>query len=121
MRRVDTPVRVSAQPVLDHAAIEQYRQRLSQLRADIEELESRNQPERATQARAERDWLMAELTASTGLSGRARRFPDNPERARLAVGKAIRRAIRRIDAADASTGEHLRRTVHTGIRCVYRP
>jgi hypothetical protein len=64
---------------------------------------------------------MAELAAGTGLGGRARRFPDSAERARLAVGKAIRRAIARIHQADPSIGEHLHRTVQTGMRCSYQP
>ncbi len=44
-----------------------------------------------------------------------------PERARVAVGKAIRRALARITDADAVIGEHLRQTVHTGARCSYWP
>ena len=52
---------------------------------------------------------------------RNRAFPDQPERARVAVGKAIRRALARITEADAVIGEHLRQTVHTGVRCSYWP
>jgi hypothetical protein len=37
------------------------------------------------------------------------------------VGKAIRRALARITEADAVIGEHLRQTVHTGVRCSYWP
>jgi hypothetical protein len=37
------------------------------------------------------------------------------------VGKAIRRAIVRATEADAIIGEHLRQTVHTGVRCSYWP
>jgi hypothetical protein len=55
------------------------------------------------------------------LGGRTRAFPDQPERARVAVGKAIRRALARITEADAVIGEHLRQTVHTGVRCSYWP
>jgi hypothetical protein len=112
---------LSAQPALDRTAMQQYRQRLSGLRAEIDLLEANDERERAARARAERDWLMAELSAATGLGGRARRFPDSAERARLAVGKAIRRAITRIHESDPATGEHLRRTVHTGMRCCYLP
>jgi hypothetical protein len=107
----------SAQPVLDRVAAQQYRQRLSQVNAEIED----HDPERSARARAERDWIVAELAAGTGLGGRPRHVPDSAERARLAVGKAIRRAIARIDAADPVTGGHLRRSVHTGVRCWYLP
>jgi hypothetical protein len=111
----------SAQPVLDEQATRTYRQRLSQLQADIDDYESLNDLERAAAARAERDWLLAELTAATGLGGRVRAFADGQERARIAVGKAIRRALTRIAHADPVIGAELRATVHTGLRCSYRP
>ena len=107
----------AAQRVLDPAAIAEYRSRLKNLDTEIDELE----PDRARQARAERDWLVAQLSSAAGLGGRTRAFPDQPERARVAVGKAIRRALARITEADAVIGEHLRQTVHTGVRCSYWP
>jgi hypothetical protein len=101
----------AAQRVLDPEAIAEYRSRLKRLDTEIDELE----PERARQARAERDWLVAQLSSAAGFGGRTRAFPDQPERARVAVGKAIRRALARITEADAVIGEHLRQTVHTGV------
>jgi hypothetical protein len=62
---------------------------------------------------------MAELAAGTGLRGRTRRFSDNAERARIAVGKAIRRAVDRAGEADRLIGDHLHDSVHTGMHCVY--
>ena len=85
--------------------------------AAIDQLE----PDRARQVRAERDWLVAQLSSAAGFAGRTRAFPDQPERARVAVGKAIRRALARITEADGVIGEHLRQTVHTGVRCSYWP
>ncbi len=111
----------SAQPMLDHEAIRDYRRRLKDLSEQSTELESGNEPDRAARAREERDWLLTELARATQIGGRTRRFPDGEERARIAVGKAIRRALIRITEADALIGEHLRQTVHTGVRCWYRP
>jgi hypothetical protein len=111
----------SVQPVLDRAAIGKYRHRLSRLRAEIDELEARNDTRRAAEARAERDWLVAALSGASAIGDRIRRFTDNPERARIAVGKAIRRAITRIAEADIVIGEHLRSRVRTGMRCSYWP
>jgi hypothetical protein len=116
-----TPTAVSAQPMLDQLATGQYRRRLAELSADIEDLESRSDGDGAARARAERDWLIAELAGATGISGRSRRFPDNAERARITVGKAIRRALTRVCDTDAVIGTHLRSSVHTGMRCSYRP
>ena len=107
----------AAQRVLDPEAIAEYRSRLKRLDTEIDELE----PDRARQARAERDWLVAQLSSAAGLGGRTRAFPDQPERARVAVGKAIRRALARITEANGVIGEHLRQTVHTGVRCSYWP
>ncbi|MGH3398211.1 MAG: hypothetical protein ACRDPO_26335, partial [Streptosporangiaceae bacterium] len=107
------------QPVLDAEAIAGYRGRLRRLDAELDELTPGSDADRA--ARAERDWLVAQLASATGLGGRPRSFPDDSERARVAVGKAIRRALTRITAADAVIGEHLRQAVRTGARCSYWP
>jgi hypothetical protein len=107
------------QPLLDAVAIRQYRDRLRQVNEQLE----RADEDDATldRARAERDWLIAQLASATGLGGRTRTFPGDSERARVAVGKALRRAIARIADADASIGAHLRQCVHTGTFCSYWP
>jgi hypothetical protein len=110
-----------AQAVLDHEAIAEYRDRLKRLDAELDPPGPGNDPGRVARARAERDWLIAELAAAAGLGGRTRSFPDQGERARVAVGKAIRRAIIRVTEEDAIVGEHLRQAVHTGVRCSYWP
>ncbi len=111
----------AAQPLLDHEAVAEYRYRLKRLDAEIDQLEPGDDTGRAARARAERDWLVAQLATAAGFGGRTRSFPDQGERARVAVGKAIRRAIVRITQADSAIGEHLRQTVHTGVRCSYWP
>lgn len=111
----------SGQEVLDREAVRSYQRRMTALSTEIDELQSRGEPERAAAARAERDWVAAELAHATGIGGRARTFPDGTERARIAVGKAIRRALQRIAEADAVIGDHLRQAVHTGVRCCYWP
>jgi hypothetical protein len=110
----------SGQPLLDDQAMATYKQRLAQLQADIDECEAMNEIERAATLRAERAWLVDELAAATGMAGRLRTFPGSKERARTAVGKAIRRALNRIDEADPVIGRELRATVETGTRCCYR-
>ena len=112
----------AAQRVLDPEAIVEYRNRLRQLDTELDETGiDEPEPGRTSQARAERDWLVAQLSSAAGFGGRTRAFPDQPERARVAVGKAIRRALARITDANAVIGEHLRQTVHTGVRCSYWP
>jgi hypothetical protein len=110
-----------AQPMLDEVAVRAYRLRLSQLQAEIDEFEKGNDLGRAARVRAEREWLIAGLTSATGLGGRVRHFANGEERARISVGKAIRRAVNRIAALEPVIGAELQATVQTGRRCCYRP
>ncbi|HEU5331598.1 MAG TPA: hypothetical protein VFU73_02505 [Actinocrinis sp.] len=109
------------QPVLDGAAVREYRSRLTRLRAELDAASARGDAHAVTRMQAERTWILSELAGATGLGGRTRGFPDEAERARIAAGKAIRRAIDRIAVADRLIGEHLRATIHTGVRCSYQP
>lgn len=111
----------SAQPLLDDSARRRYRLRLSELAAEIDEFEARNDVGQANRSRDERDWLLSELAAAAGLAGRTREFTGSDERARIAVGKAIRRAVDRVAQADPVIGKELQSTVSTGMRCRYQP
>jgi hypothetical protein len=107
--------------LLDPQAKREYRTRLEDLRADIEEAEAFNDPERAARAREEMEFIARELSSAVGLGGRDRRAASNAERARVNVTRAVRGAIRRIAAEDASLGRELETTVHTGYFCRYEP
>jgi hypothetical protein len=111
----------AAQPVLDDESMRRYRVRLRELAGELGAAESRGDARRVDALRHERDWLLREVRAATGLGGRPRHFADSPERARIAVGKAIRRALEHITEADAVIGEELRAGVETGTLCCYRP
>jgi tetratricopeptide (TPR) repeat protein len=117
----DGRARLGADPVLDARARREYRSRLADLAEEVEEAEAWHDPERAARARDERDAILAELTASTGLGGRYRRLGDETERARKAVAARVRDALRRIEAVHPALAAHLRASVSTGTRCVYQP
>lgn len=110
-----------ADDVLDDRAKAAYRRRLIELENDVDDAEADNDPYRAEKARAERDALIAELSAAVGLTGRARRLGDERERARKAVTARIRDAIGRIERANPELGKHLRGAVQTGTWCTYAP
>lgn len=110
-----------ADEVLDDRAKAAYRNRLAELASDLDDAELNQDTLRAEQARAERDVLIAELSASVGLGGRDRRLGDERERARKAVAARIRDAIGRIERANPALGKHLRTTVQTGLWCTYSP
>jgi hypothetical protein len=110
-----------ADEVLDPQARAAYRQRLTELDEDLAEAEQWNDTERASRLRAEKDFLVRELAAATGLGGRPRRLGAESERARLNVTRAIRSAIARIRDRDAAAADHLDQAVRTGTRCSYSP
>jgi hypothetical protein len=107
--------------VLDQQARAAYRQRLTELGQELAEAEEWNDTERASRLRAERDFLVRELTAATGLGGRSRKLGSEAERARINVTRAIRSAISRIGDRAPGAAAHLDQTVRTGTRCSYSP
>ncbi len=106
---------------IDEQARSAYRTRLRELQAELDEAESFNDPARGERAQAEIGALEAELSGAFGLGGRARAVGSPAERARQSVTKAIRDALRRIELEDAALGDHLARSIHTGLFCVYDP
>jgi hypothetical protein len=110
-----------AGPVLDAEAKAAYRRRLGELREDVEEAESFNDPERAAMAREEMEFLAQELTGAVGLGGRDRKGASNAERARVAVTKAVRATLKRIGEMDSALGDELVATIRTGTFCSYEP
>jgi pimeloyl-ACP methyl ester carboxylesterase len=115
------PEHQSTEPILDDFALRQYRAWLQVLDQELERADAAGDTQRAASAASERDTLLAELTAATGLSGRQRRLGDPAERAWKAVSARIRDAITRIDGCHPDLGVHLRASVRTGTSCVYQP
>ena len=107
--------------VVDKQALSAYRRRLAEIGADLDEARSWADTGRASKLAAERDALLDQLRAATGLSGRPRVSGSPRERARIAVRKAIVNAVDRVAAADPSLGRLLFDTVTTGAICRYDP
>ena len=110
-----------AGPILDQHARTAYRQRLTDLDEELAEAEQWHDTERASRLRAEKDFLVRELAAATGLGGRPRQLGSDSERARLNVTRAIRSAIARIRDRAPAAADHLDQAVRTGTRCSYSP
>lgn len=108
-------------PVLDDRAKREYRQRLADLREDIDEAEAAYDVGRASVLQAELDQLVHHLAAATGLAGRDRQPGSAAERARVNVTKSIKQVIDRIEASLPALAHHLRTTVRTGTFCSYEP
>ena len=108
-------------PALDARAASEYRGRLRELRATLEEATAAGDLGRRARIESEIDYLTQELSAAYGLGGRARPVGDPSERLRKAVGNQIRRALDRIAAEHPALARHFDNAVRTGFVCSYTP
>jgi hypothetical protein len=108
-----------ADELVDQRALESYRLRARELRT----LMGRDdlKPAVADDYRRELAAIAAVFDSSTGLGGRTRAFPDNNQRARTAVRKAVVRAVAAVESVEPDLGHHLRSSVTTGVTCRYSP
>jgi len=110
-----------AGPVLDAQAKAEYKRRLKDLRQELEEAERFNDFYRAAKAQEEIHAISQQLAFAIGLAGRDRKTSSEAERARSAVTKRIKRAIRKIGEAIPSLGHHLSARIRAGYFCSYNP
>ena len=103
----------AADDSLDARALAEYRHRLAELDDELAEAERWNDTERASRARAERDFLLRELASATGIHGGPRRLGSESERARVNVTRAIRSAIDRVRPHSPEAAAHLDQAVRT--------
>jgi tetratricopeptide (TPR) repeat protein len=106
---------------LDLRARAEYRGRMGELRAEVEDAERQNDPGSIERARAELEFLTTELAAAVGRGGRGRRTAAHAERARATVTKSIRASLERIGRNDAKLGDHFATCIRTGYLCAYLP
>jgi predicted ATPase len=110
-----------AGPVLDERSRRDYRARVTELQAEIEEARQAHDLHRAERAEAELDALVEQLSQAFGVGGRSRRTGAAVDRARAAVTWRIRAAIKRLAAVHPELARHLPNAVRTGTWCSYRP
>ncbi len=108
-------------PILDGKAKAECKRRLEELRADLDEAERFNDPERAVRVRDEMHSIAAQLASAVGLGGRNRRPRTDAKRARSAVTKRVKESINNIGEAIPSLGRHLTGRIKTGYYCSYNP
>jgi len=107
--------------VIDAKARAQYRRRIGELREELADAVRLDDSCRAARLRFELESLRDQLASAVGLGGRNRKTASHSERARLMVTKAIKAAIAKIRASDASLGRHLATSIKTGNSCGYDP
>lgn len=107
--------------VLDARARRQYKERVMALEHELEEAEVNADAAKAERIRAERDFVIAELSAAYGLAGRVRRAEDPVERARWTVTKRVHTTLRNLNRLHPPLARHLQSSIKTGYFCSYFP
>jgi hypothetical protein len=107
--------------MLDARARSNYRRRLNELSAELDEARSDNDLARQDRLQKEAEALTRELARAFGVGGRERRCASAVERARVNVRRRLTLAVRRIRAANPTIGEAIVTALRTGVRCVYQP
>jgi hypothetical protein len=107
--------------VVDAQALTAYRRRLAEIDTELDGADVSGDAARGAKLTVERDALLAEVSAATGLGGRPRTAGSGAERARVTVRKAIATALDAIHSADPVVARHLTTHVRTGLRCSYQP
>lgn len=118
---VAADARLGGDDLLDAEARARYRDHLETLDEQIDTAAALGDDARAARLDAERQALIEQLKAATGLGGRSRRLGDNAERARKSVTNRIRNTLKKIEAVHPALAAHLHGSVATGSACVYRP
>jgi tetratricopeptide (TPR) repeat protein len=107
--------------LVDGQARSAYRERLEELREELDEAERCGDVESSARARAEQEAIAAELARAVGLGGRARHAASPGGRARVNVTRAITRTLRRLRTENPGLARYLALHVKTGFFCRYEP
>jgi tetratricopeptide (TPR) repeat protein len=108
-------------PVIDTAARDAYKRRLAVVTEALEAADRAGDEQAAQRAEDERQVLLGELRAATGLGGRDRQTGSEAERARVNVTRTLRLAIDKIAVTAPRAAAHLAASVRTGGACRYDP
>lgn len=107
--------------ILDAKARAAYKERIQELREELEETERFADTSRKERLQRELDALTQQLAAAVGLGGRERRTGSAAERARITVSRRVREAIKKIAEHDPELGRHFDWTIRTGTFSAYEP
>lgn len=109
------------QEVIDAKAKKEYAEKIRSLQEDISHADRNNDIGRLQKLEEEYDALLQHLGAAIGADGKSRKFQRSTDKARSAVTQRIKSAIKRIAEVHPVLGNHLERTIKTGMYCAYLP
>ncbi|MGQ9915699.1 MAG: hypothetical protein ACUVQQ_15275 [Thermogutta sp.] len=121
---VEGGIRVTAgDKVLDATALKSYRERLAEIKAEIEEARRDNDLGALENLTREKQSILDELKSATGLGGKGRKLGDDLNRVRSRIANALERAFRALEKGGLKKlANHFRLTISAeGKTCVYRP
>jgi hypothetical protein len=107
--------------IADPEAIASVKERMRRIATQIELAEKHGQIDEAQALDMQLAELAKHLSSYRGLGGRERRFSEEDEKCRKRVTAAIRTAKRTIRRTHPKLGEHLDKSVKTGMICSYEP
>lgn len=111
----------SAGGLLDPQAIAAYKQRLKELRGELETAQRYSDLGNIAKAEREIEFLTQEILRAIGRGGRVRVAASAAEKARVNVQRAIKAALEKIAAHHPDLGAYLTGALRTGMYCEYRP
>jgi hypothetical protein len=107
--------------VIDDKALNEIKQKIRDLKEQIEEAHENFNTDRAEALEDEKEKLEKYLLSATGLMGRSRNFNNPSEKVRKNVTNQISRCIKRIQENHPTLGTHLKNSIKTGTLCSYSP
>jgi len=116
--------RPGPEPIADRESLEECRKELQGLRAELERAKQNNDEAEQNRVQDQIDELGAQLkllTRPDGKNGTPRTFINDSTRAKDAVDKAIKRAIKHIAKYSKDLERHLTNTIKTGSVLAYQP
>ncbi len=111
----------SAEPAMDAKALRSIKDKVTVLKDKIEDAKKNGNEARQQTLEEEVERIEKYLRANLRKDGRARVTNPETEKARNAVQKAIRRAIKDISEQDKELGKYLDTCIKTGSACSYVP
>jgi len=106
---------------IDNKALSQYRQKITELKDDIEEAQEFNDIETESSLREALDFIQAEIYKNTSNSGKPKNINAAEKKVKDAVSRNIRNAISKLHAKYPELASHLTAHISTGKECTYSP
>lgn len=111
----------TADPLCDPETLAAYRERWSEVLAEMADAERCGDPGRLEIAQIEKQALEEHLAGAVGLRGRSRNFAGDAENARMRVKNTISRALKKFAKDHPPLWRHLDCSLQTGMYLMYAP